>query len=80
MSASASEVNTLLIEPISNTVSPSSGPSSSAARAPREMIRRPVSSITPTTMPTPCFSTSIRCARIAAMAASSGTRQPAMLH
>ena len=54
MSASSSAVNTLVIEPISNRVSPSTGRGSPCVRAPWGTIRRPCGSMMPTTMPTPC--------------------------
>ena len=76
-SASSSEVNTFVIEPISKTVSPSSGLVSPLARLPYATIRRPPGSITPTTMPTLCRCVSTRSTRILRISASDGTGEGA---
>src|SRR5438093_7690217 len=80
MSMSSRDVNTLVIEPISKTVSPSRRRLLSLARLPYATTLRPFASITPTTMPKPAFSTPIRSARILRISASDGTWVNALVH
>src|SRR5207253_6720947 len=71
MSARSKAVNTLVIEPTSNTVSPLTGRLSLNPIVPDEITRDPLESITPTTIPVACFCKSTRVDNIFRIASSS---------
>ena len=72
MSAKSRAVNTLVMEPISNTVSPLTGRLSPNPIVPYETMCDPLESIIPTTIPVACFCTSTRVDNIFRIASSSG--------
>jgi hypothetical protein len=65
-------VKTLVMEPMSNTVSPFTGRLSPNPIVPYETICDPLESIIPTTIPVACFCTSTRVDNIFRIASSSG--------